>query len=98
MTSFNTKREVIDYLVSDCEMIAHSEGRWFCQEGRYELRHGEYDRPDFQPRRYRDGWGVHRELYYFDGTFNAPCSGRVKIDILDDADGFGRTICVEAFV
>ena len=47
-------------------------------KGTYILRHGEYARPDFRPRKTRDGkWGVYVRYYYYQGTLNRPHDGFV---------------------
>jgi len=43
---------------------------------RYYLNHNEYAAPDFSAKKYNDGWGIRRKVYYNIGSFNCPVSGR----------------------
>lgn len=47
--------------------------------GIYYLHHGEYSAPEFKPRKYMRGWGVHAEYSYYQGTYNAPTSGALTV-------------------
>ncbi len=85
MKSFNTKADVLDYLANDCGMDCTSTGNYF-DRGEYVLNHGEYSQPDYVPRRYKDGWGIHANYYYYQGTYHAPRDGRVNIDVVYDQD------------
>lgn len=71
---FRTKKDVIEYL-EQIGMEKSSVGYYV--PGEYCCSHGEYDRPDYTPRRYGDGWDIHRTYHYYQGTFNAPSNGRV---------------------
>jgi len=44
----------------------------------YILAHGEYSTPEYTPRRYKDGWGVHCTYSYYAGSFYAPRDGRIE--------------------
>ena len=77
MITFRTKEEVRDFLDNECGMNPHSGGRWYSRPGMYVLGHGEYDRPDYQPRKYKDGWGIHVRYYHYAGATNVPEDGRV---------------------
>lgn len=79
MIAFKTKKAALEYL-STIESLTPpiSGAAYYYRKGVYMLRHGEYDRPDYMPRRYKDGWGIHCEQYYYRGTFNARKSCRVN--------------------
>lgn len=77
MLKFETKKAVIDYLADKDNLDCDTSGKLFFPAGTYYLAHGEYSQPDYTPRRYKDGWGIHRTNYYYPGTFNAPVDGRV---------------------
>jgi len=47
--------------------------------GIYYLRHGEYSAPEFKPRKYKRGWGVHAEYSFYAGTIGAPTSGALAV-------------------
>ena len=78
--SFETKREAIEFLRS-VEELEEGEPGVFYETGAYYLSHGEYARPDYRVRRYKDGWGVHVTYYYYPGTLYAPEDGRLEDDI-----------------
>ena len=75
--TFATKAEVIEFLRSQDYLFEHSNG--FSPKGTYYLAHGEYSQPDFKPVRYKDGWGIKKIHYFYDGTFYAPKNGRCAI-------------------
>ena len=66
---FKTKKEALDFLKSV-----------FYPKGTYYLAHGEYSKPDYQPRRYKDGWGIHVKYYFYSGTCYAPKDGRIDAE------------------
>jgi hypothetical protein len=74
---FETKRLAIEFL--DSVDWLKSYGSSWSHRHMYILSYGEYSSPDYRPRRYGDGWGIHRETYYYSGTFNVPKSGRVDV-------------------
>lgn len=79
MVSFKTRKECEAFLSAtfdrSCD-YANRPGTFWYSSGMYQLSHGEYDRPTYEPRRYKDGWGVRVEYSYLPGTYNAPQSGR----------------------
>jgi hypothetical protein len=80
--SFPTKKEALEYLRSIDELEESSKTPGvFWETGTYYLSHGEYERPDYRVRRYKDGWGVHATYYYYAGTLYAPKDGRLLDDI-----------------
>lgn len=76
--SFGTKQEAIDFL--ERNGYTKMESGSYYAPGLYYTSHGEYERPDYTPRRYKDGWGIHAEYYYFPGTLYAPKDGRVSLE------------------
>ena len=84
MTNYPTKAAAIAALLAaGCKRT--SDGRFYFP-GRYVCAHGEYERPDYAPRKYKDGWGIHAAYYYSAGTFCAPKDGRVDLDLLTADD------------
>lgn len=81
MQHFKTKSQVVDYLNSLVDggmLFRHSDG--WSTVGTYYLSHGEYSQPDYRPSRYKDGWGISIERYYYPGTINVP-TGRHRINL-----------------
>jgi hypothetical protein len=74
--SFKSKKSLVKYLI-DVGLEQSINEKYFFETGTYCLNHGEYDRPDYIPRRYKDGWGVHVQYYYYAGTIYQPLSGRI---------------------
>lgn len=75
MATYKTKADLVaDLKAAGLEQT--STGNWY-KPGRYELSYGEYERPDYIPRRYRDGWALHAVYYYYRGTFRARTDGRM---------------------
>ena len=72
---FATKPELIAWLERN-GFSRMDDGRWYLP-GRYYLSHGEYERPDYTPRKYRCGWSLYAKYYYFTGTLHAKEDGRV---------------------
>ncbi len=77
MLNFATKQAAVDFLASQGHLDSDKSGKLFFPSGTYYLAHGEYSQPDYTPRRYKDGWGIHRTSYFYSGTFYAPTDGRV---------------------
>ena len=82
--SFNTKKEAVEFMHSKklryYEGSKTSEQAWTVS-GVYVCSHGEYARPEYVVRRYKDGWGVKVLYYYFTNTLFAPKDRRaVKLD------------------
>lgn len=73
--SFETKKAAADYIDNNID------------GGTYYLSHGEYSPPIYTPRRYKDGWGVHVEYYYYPGTYAAPEDGRVSYEHMARING-----------
>lgn len=59
--TFKTKREVIAMLAS-IESIVASENSYTSILSNYPFLLNEYAQPEYSPRRYKDGWGIHREF------------------------------------
>lgn len=97
MVTFSKKSDVIDYLSNACGMSSTSGGAFF-EPGTYYLNHGEYSQPDYEPRRYKDGWGIHANYYYHPGTFGAPADGRVNINVLYAQDALVEDLIAEGAV
>lgn len=73
-------RKDIEATVNSKEYLEWSDDRkYFYERGTYYLSHGEYARPIYKLRKYKDGWGVHKETYYYQGTVRAVQSGRINI-------------------
>ncbi|MBS6026370.1 MAG: hypothetical protein KH899_02020 [Haemophilus pittmaniae] len=75
--TFKSKTEAINFLSSRDDLYEHSNG--FSPKGTYYLSHGEYSSPDFKVVRYKDGWGIKKIHYFYDGTFYAPKDGRCAL-------------------
>lgn len=75
MKNFETKQQVVDYLKAQ-GLKSDDSGAVFFRPGAYYLNHGEYSRADYRPRKYGKVWGIHRTVYYYEGTLFAPRSGR----------------------
>jgi len=78
--TFDTKKSAIKYLSSVKGLSKSNNAKYFYPTGTYHLSHGEYSQPDYEPRRYRDGWGIHVTYYYLSGTSYAPQDGRIDSD------------------
>ena len=74
--TFATKKQLTDWLEMNF-YIKDNNGNYYWP-GTYYLRHGEYERPEYAARRYKDGWSLYARYYYYQGTFNAPEDGRVS--------------------
>ncbi|WAR45494.1 hypothetical protein [Methylomonas rapida] len=74
---FATKKQAVDFLNSIEWLDTHSDDKKWSSTGTYYTSHGEYSRPDYQPRRYADGWAIHVTYFYYPGTFNTPSDGRM---------------------
>jgi hypothetical protein len=88
MNAFATKAE----LIAACraaDLDETSDGRFY-ESGTFVCPHGCYERPDFTPRKYKDGWSLHVNYYYYRGTLYAPKDGR--IEYLADLLGKGHTV------
>lgn len=84
--SFKTKKEAEKFLHDNPHLDYYEGSRtleqsWE-QKGRYyTYSRGEYCRPDYVLRRYKDGWGVKIRYYYYCDTLFAPKDRRcVKLD------------------
>lgn len=75
-----TKQDIVK-LLTDKGYEVLSSGYYYLP-GTYVTKHGNYERPDYAPRRYKDGWGVHCTYYYYSGTHYAPLDGRISLDCL----------------
>ena len=76
--SFPTKADALRYLRSIPELEESTQRPGvFWRRGLYYLNHGEYSRPEYSVRRYKDGWGIHAAYFYYAGTLYAPRDGRI---------------------
>ena len=75
MTTFATKADAEKFLVN--QGFAQTNSGAYYQADTYYLSHGEYSQPEYTPRRYKDGWGIHGVYFYYSGTFGAPKDGRI---------------------
>jgi len=78
MLTFKTKQETVGYLNAQAHLDSNNSGTSWFPRGAYYLSHGEYSQPDFVPRRYKNGWGIHKVNHYYAGTLYAPIDGRVE--------------------
>lgn len=87
---FDKKKDVVDYLrgLGLLECADKTKRVFFIVRGCCALSHGEYSEPELHPRRYKDGWGIHRQLYYYPGTLNRPWSGRIDIYRCEDGGDY----------
>lgn len=74
--TFETKKQLIEWLENN-NYSQTSSGNFYAA-GTYYLSHGEYEKPEFKPTRYKDGWSVKGIYFYYNGTLNAPQDGRVS--------------------
>jgi hypothetical protein len=73
-TVFKTKDEVLEFLRSkDYLQESTIFPGVFWEIGIYVPYHGGHSKPDYLPSKYKDGWGVRRKVYHYDG----PLCGRV---------------------
>jgi hypothetical protein len=75
--TFETKAEAVKFLNDHPKLNSNNSGDSWFPHGTYHLAHGEYSQPDYVPRRYKDGWGIKKISYFYQGTFGAPVDGRV---------------------
>ena len=76
--TFAAKKDLVEWLnQNDYEQL--SNGSWY-PTGTYYLAHGEYSQPEFLVRRYKDGWSLHGNWFFYPGTFGAKKDGRVDED------------------
>lgn len=74
-----TKQELKD-LLTDAGYVEYN-NKW-TKDGRYTLRHGEYERPEYIIRKERNGnnYYIYVRYYYYSNTINAPKDGRMSED------------------
>lgn len=77
MLRFDTKKETLEFLRGLEDYREYKDGL-FCRCGDYYLAHGEYEKPDYKPVHYKDGWGVKETNYFYPGTFYARKDGRCE--------------------
>lgn len=75
--AFATKAELEKFLHDKTVLVKSKSGKWY-EPGNYYLAHGEYERPDYVPTRYKDGWSLKVVYYFYAGTLFAPEDGRVE--------------------
>lgn len=84
MITFKSKAQAkayLDKLVSLGHLETNSRIYW--EPGTYTLTHGQYDRPDYEPAKYKNGWGIAANRYWYKGTIGAPSPrGRVDLKIV----------------
>jgi hypothetical protein len=80
--SFKTEKDALEYLRAENGLMESPVNPGvFWDKGKYYPSRGEYERPDYRVRRYKDGWGIHATYYYFAGTPHAPKNGRIVDNI-----------------
>lgn len=77
---FKTKREAVEFLNSIDWLYSHSDDKKWSTNLTYHLAHGEYSSPDYMPRRYKTGWAISVDRFYYGGTYNTTPSGRIDDD------------------
>lgn len=77
---FSSKKEALRFLSEISWLDIHTNDTKFSTSNTYCLSHGEYSRPDYYPRRYKNGWAIAAEYFYYSGTFNTMNSGRMDED------------------
>lgn len=77
MMVFATKKNAIEFMDDNFESTSDVKKYGWFVGGRYYLSHGEYERPSFFIRRYKNGWGIHRETFYYSNVINTVKSGRI---------------------
>lgn len=90
MKNFATKKDVIKHLESLCDaglLYKHSTG--YSETGIHVFNHNEYARPDYIPARFKDGWSVAMQTYYY-GNY-APRQ-RVDLSIYNGMETYGRDV------
>lgn len=68
---FKTKKEAVEYLRGRSDLQELSNGTFYYSY-EYLLNYGEYERPDYKPVRYKDGWGIKIIYHYYQGIRNSP--------------------------
>ena len=82
--SFKTKKEAVEFMHSKnlwyFEGYASQEQAWSVS-GICVCSLGEYARPEYVLRRYKDGWGIKKRYFYYYSTLFAPKDRRaVQLD------------------
>lgn len=79
MQVFNSRSDVIQFLTKDAGMISDRDGQWFAVPGfEREDCYSDEPFPIFQPREYRDGWGIYAH-------YHVPQNSRCSIEIDGDS-------------
>ena len=82
--SFSTKKEAAEFLHN--KKLCYYEGsktqeQSWSVSGMYVCSHGEFARPEYVLRRYKDGWGIKKRYFYYYSTLFAPKNRRaVQLD------------------
>ena len=83
--SFKTKKEAVEFMHNNKKLCYYEgsknlEQAWSVS-GMYVYSHGEFARPEYVVRRYKDGWGI-KIIYFYDyDILYAPKDRRaVKLD------------------
>lgn len=75
--SYDTKEET-EQALNTVTWLSEDEGIWSF-DGTYHLRNGEYARPTYTPKEYKDGWGIEAKHYFYEGTYTNCSDGRINV-------------------
>ena len=77
INQFKTKKQAVEFLESISWLDSHSDGKKYSSNRTYYLNHGEYSQPDYYPVRYKDGWAIKADYFYYTDTIGARKDGRM---------------------
>ena len=77
INQFETKKQALDFLESIDWLTSHSNGKKYSSNRTYYLNHGEYAKPAYYPVKYKDGWAIKADYFYYGGTVGARKDGRM---------------------
>jgi hypothetical protein len=82
--TFATKKDLTAWLEQNGYEQLKSRD-WYLP-GCYCLSHGEYSQPDYSVRRYKDGWSLRGNYYFYQGTIGVGDGGRVDDVFFETAE------------
>lgn len=85
---FKTRQELHGWIASHTDLMYSKKYGFWYDSGTYVCAHGEYERPEYYERRYKDGLGIHKRWFFYPGTYGTPQDGRIDriVGIVTDED------------
>jgi hypothetical protein len=77
MLVFKTRKEASSFLDS-CNGLTNLDNKIWSINGHSSLYCGEYSPPHYTIHKYKDGFGIKINYFYYAGTFNVPKSHRIN--------------------